>query len=157
MEKDDEVKGVTGSSYDYSARMYDSRLGRWMSTDPKFREQPGWSTYKAFLDNPIIYQDPDGETEFLSVVVKNKSTGKALINTKVMSGDLAPSAGIETVCELRHYLKLVILKRTKSISLYKIYGDFCILENVDNRISTTTPNPALNRYIPIHKNKLFVS
>lgn len=63
MEGDDELKGE-GNSYDFGARMYDSRIGRWMSVDPKFALQPGWSTYKFALDNPLIFVDPEGETEF---------------------------------------------------------------------------------------------
>ena len=33
-EKDDEVHGATGTSYDFGARMLDSRVGRWLSVDP---------------------------------------------------------------------------------------------------------------------------
>ena len=56
-EKDDEVNG-TGNSYDYSARMYSARLGRWLSVDPmkKVTKQP----YSSFNDNPIYYNDPTG-------------------------------------------------------------------------------------------------
>ncbi len=62
MEKDDGIKG-TGNSLDFGARIYDSRLGRWMSTDPMFNTQPDWSPYKAFYDNPNYWIDPDGMTE----------------------------------------------------------------------------------------------
>ncbi|MBA3680487.1 MAG: hypothetical protein H0W73_04890 [Bacteroidetes bacterium] len=68
-EKDDEVKG-SGNSLDFGARIYDPRLGKWLSLDPSARKYPDWSPYKAFKDNPIIYQDPDGRDEFLSIIVK---------------------------------------------------------------------------------------
>lgn len=61
-EKDDEIKGK-GTSYDYGARMYDPRVGRWMSRDPLFAIEPGWTPYRAFFDNPLIYIDSDGERE----------------------------------------------------------------------------------------------
>jgi RHS repeat-associated protein len=61
-EMDNSIKG-SGNSYDFGARIYDSRLGRWMSVDPMASLQPSWSTYKAFLDNPIFFVDPEGETE----------------------------------------------------------------------------------------------
>lgn len=32
--------------------------------DPKSSNQPSWSPYKFGLDNPVIYIDPSGETEF---------------------------------------------------------------------------------------------
>ena len=37
-EMDDEVKGIKGSSYDFGARMYDTRLGRMFSSAPRQSE-----------------------------------------------------------------------------------------------------------------------
>jgi RHS repeat-associated protein len=63
-EKDDEVKGE-GNSYDFGARMYDSRIGRWFSTDPKEVLLPHFSTYAFSLNDPINVIDPDGEFPIL--------------------------------------------------------------------------------------------
>ncbi|NBG66001.1 RHS repeat-associated core domain-containing protein [Acidiluteibacter ferrifornacis] len=60
MERDDEMKG-SGNSYDFGARIYDPRLGRWMSLDPLFSVQPGFSPYVGFNNNPLIFVDPDGK------------------------------------------------------------------------------------------------
>jgi RHS repeat-associated protein len=60
MEKDDEVKG-SGNSLDFGARIYDSRLGRWLSRDPASKNYPSFSDYIAFGDNPIYFVDPDGK------------------------------------------------------------------------------------------------
>ncbi len=65
-EKEDNIKGA-GNYYTTQARPYDPRLGRWWSVDPQFKAQPGWSSYKSFLDNPILFQDPDGEIEFITI------------------------------------------------------------------------------------------
>jgi RHS repeat-associated protein len=59
MEKDDELKGE-GNSYDFGARMLDSRIGRWFAKDPKEGKYPSFSTYNYVLNNPIIYYDFDG-------------------------------------------------------------------------------------------------
>jgi RHS repeat-associated protein len=59
MEKDNELKGV-GNSYTTEFRQYDPRLGRWLSLDPLAEQAPGWSPYRAFFDNPILFADPDG-------------------------------------------------------------------------------------------------
>jgi len=59
MEKDDEVKG-SGNSLDFGARIYDSRIGRWLSTDAFASSYPGYSTYNFALNTPITAVDPDG-------------------------------------------------------------------------------------------------
>ena len=53
-EKDDEIKGSTGSSYDFGDRMYDSRLGRWLSLDPLMKKYAALSPYNFTGDNPIL-------------------------------------------------------------------------------------------------------
>ncbi len=57
--KDDEVKGI-GNSYDFGARIYDSRLDRWLSVDPLQQEYPGISPFAFALNTPIQALDPDG-------------------------------------------------------------------------------------------------
>jgi len=60
MEKDDEMHGATGTSYDFGARIYDARVGRWLSLDPLASKYAAWSAYNGMLDNPIRYRDVDG-------------------------------------------------------------------------------------------------
>jgi RHS repeat-associated protein len=60
MERDDEVKG-SGNSYDFGARIYDSRLGRFLSLDPHAASYPSIAPYVFVANNPLIYIDPDGK------------------------------------------------------------------------------------------------
>jgi RHS repeat-associated protein len=59
-EKNDEIYGSAGTSYDFGARQYDPRLGRWMSVDPKATMGPWSSPYVGMANNPILMIDPDG-------------------------------------------------------------------------------------------------
>ena len=66
MEKDDEIKGE-GNSYDFGARLYDSRLGRFLSVDPKYKLYPFMSTYCYAANSPIVYIDADGEGPIITL------------------------------------------------------------------------------------------
>ncbi|MBK7682327.1 MAG: hypothetical protein IPJ26_07585 [Bacteroidetes bacterium] len=52
-ENDNEVKG-TGNSLDFEARIYDPRLGRWLSLDPETRLMPWISPYNYVSNSPIL-------------------------------------------------------------------------------------------------------
>jgi RHS repeat-associated protein len=47
-------------AYDFGARMYDARLGRWLSLDPLAAKYPQLSPYNFCNNNPVIYTDFDG-------------------------------------------------------------------------------------------------
>jgi len=50
-----------GNAYDFGARMYDGRLGRWLSLDPAQQEYPMLSAYSLVGDCPLNFIDPDGK------------------------------------------------------------------------------------------------
>ena len=64
-EKDDEVKGA-GNEYAYGNRIYDPRLGRFLSVDPLQKDYPFWSVYQFSGNSPIKFADLDG----LEITVK---------------------------------------------------------------------------------------
>jgi RHS repeat-associated protein len=66
-EKDNEMKG-TGNSLDFGARIYDSRLGRWMSLDPLQAKYPSLSPYNFVANSPLMFIDPDGKRIIISFV-----------------------------------------------------------------------------------------
>jgi RHS repeat-associated protein len=59
-EGDDEIKG-DGNSYDFGARMYDPRLGRFFKLDPKAASFASRSPYIISSNSPIIFYDENGE------------------------------------------------------------------------------------------------
>jgi RHS repeat-associated protein len=61
MEKDDEIKNNSGTSYDFGARMYDPRVGRWLSRDPSFNDYPSISPYVFAINSPNWFIDPNGK------------------------------------------------------------------------------------------------
>jgi RHS repeat-associated protein len=60
MEGDDDIKGE-GNSYDFGARMYDSRVGRFLSLDYFQQINPSLSDYLISDNNPIIFIDNNGD------------------------------------------------------------------------------------------------
>jgi len=58
-ENDNEVKGI-GNQQDYGMRIYDPRLGRFLSVDPLTINYPWNSPYSYAEGDPINYEDLDG-------------------------------------------------------------------------------------------------
>jgi len=73
MPKDDEINGATGTSYDFGARLYDPRVGRWLSLDPLAAKYPSESPYLFAGANPIIFIDVDGKEKVIVVGAQGDS------------------------------------------------------------------------------------
>ncbi|MBI3142045.1 MAG: hypothetical protein HYZ16_04395, partial [Bacteroidetes bacterium] len=59
MEQENDWNGP-GNSYDFGARIYDARTGRWLARDKHECDYPFVGSYSFTLNNPIFYLDPDG-------------------------------------------------------------------------------------------------
>jgi RHS repeat-associated protein len=79
-ENDNEVKGGDGTQQDYGMRVYDNRLGRFLSVDPLTQSFPFYTPYQFAGNTPIQAIDIDGleDIHYIFVWVKN-ATGKEAV------------------------------------------------------------------------------
>lgn len=89
MERDDEISGQ-GNIYDFGDRLNSVRLGKWFTPDKSTALQPNWSPYKVNFDNPILYKDPDGKKEFVTIIITDEKTGKTTTLSTIMSNKIFP-------------------------------------------------------------------
>jgi RHS repeat-associated protein len=59
-ENDNDVKGVEGSQQDYGMRIYDPRIGKFLSVDPLTKQYPELTPYQFASNSPIQGIDLDG-------------------------------------------------------------------------------------------------
>lgn len=72
-ENDNEVKGE-GNQQDYGMRVYDPRIGKFLSVDPLTLEYPWYTPYQFAGDMPIIAIDLDGKEPSYMIDVNGKLT-----------------------------------------------------------------------------------
>ncbi|PCI97009.1 MAG: hypothetical protein COB15_08570 [Flavobacteriales bacterium] len=85
MEKDDEMHNTSGSSYDFGERIYDARLGKFTSMDPKDRYLPSLSPYSYAANNPIYFMDEEGEFPVAWLVKYGANVGIDIASQMVMA------------------------------------------------------------------------
>jgi len=83
-EKDDETFGA-GNEYDYGARIYDPRLGRFLSLDAHYAKYPAISPYVSALNSPLLFKDIDGNDAVVTVQKDENGGGKITISSTVYS------------------------------------------------------------------------
>jgi len=77
-ENDNEVKG-DGNQYDYGFRIYDSRIGRFLSVDPLIDKYPELTPYQFSSNSPIANVDVDGQESYWYQFDINKKTGEVTV------------------------------------------------------------------------------
>lgn len=86
-EKDFET---ANDNYDFGARIYDGRLGRWLTVDPETYLYIGFSPFFFSYNNPITYKDIDGKRIYIYYETQaTDEDGNLLFN-------FDPETGIQT-------------------------------------------------------------
>ncbi|MCE2504171.1 MAG: RHS repeat-associated core domain-containing protein [Chlorobi bacterium] len=143
MEMDNEVKEnpTTGTSgvgnhYDYGARGYDPRSGRWWSVDPLFKKYPSISSYTYVANNPIFYVDPDGRK--IKVHREKAEDGKEMVIITVTAKLINESSKKYTAKELEGYKDRLVAAFAES---YTGEGEIVNFKGVLNLEVATDDNP----------------
>ncbi|MFX1705334.1 hypothetical protein PV783_15325 [Chitinophaga sp. CC14] len=76
-EHDNEVKGE-GNQIDYGMRIYDPRIGKFLSTDPLSKQYPHYTPYQFAGNTPIQAIDLDGAEEYHFTYIKDKDGNMSL-------------------------------------------------------------------------------
>jgi RHS repeat-associated protein len=96
-ENDNEVKG-NGNQQDYGMRIYDPRLGRFLSVDPLQADYPYYSPYHFAGCSPILNVDLDGLETYNYNLLIDEATGKSkLVQTSVTHGSLCDALTVQSV------------------------------------------------------------
>jgi RHS repeat-associated protein len=109
-ENDNEIKGE-GLQLDYGFRIYDPRIGKFLSKDPLMKEYPFYTPYQFAGNSPIMAVDLDGLELKISTTIAsseqiNKTTSKIVmvfntdINFKVLNATGVKLEGFEKVGDL---------------------------------------------------------
>ena len=145
---------VTAEHYDFGARIYDGRLGRWLSVDELASEYSDISSY-CFVGNcPIVLVDPDGkeivpysrtEVKFLKEFIKStlgdKSGFKVTRNRVTFNENKYDKAKLgmnEEQKEFAQILKNVVVNGAYS-TVFKLGTSVTIKNQVGTEI-VTKPN-----------------
>lgn len=78
-ESDDKVNGA-GSQYDYGFRIFNTRIGKFLSVDPLFKSYPWYTPYQFAGNKPIWAIDLDGLEEY-RVTIRTADDGNSIIKT----------------------------------------------------------------------------
>jgi hypothetical protein len=127
-----------GNALDFGARIYDSRLGRWLSVDPLQKMYSGLSPYNFVDNNPIRLIDADGR-----VITIPDGNGGSIVYTPGMKTDGYSAATIKHINYLNNlnaksdYMKTQLSTLSSSDVEYNIVIGTAKEVNLDKGGATT--------------------
>ena len=68
-----------GDQIDYGMRVYDPRIGRWLSLDPLQAKYPNESPYVYVSGNPLLYSDKEGKEKIITIKTYHKDGSVTVI------------------------------------------------------------------------------
>ncbi len=83
---DNEVAG-DGNQYDYGFRIYNPRLGRFLSVDPLTQEYPWYTPYQFAGNKPVWCIDLDGLEEEQAIAITEEAAGKSALKVAWKKGN----------------------------------------------------------------------
>lgn len=134
MERD---RDITNDDYDFGARIYDGRLGRWLSLDPLMKKYPNKSPYNFCVNNPLYFLDIDGR----DIVCGTHSVVKTGPSEPNCMGELATTTCSFTLLNNNGVYNLVV---ERTIILSSSYNE--ILE-----YNASLDSKYINEYIMTHE------
>jgi len=82
-EKDNETYG-DGNAVDFGERIYDSRLGKWLSIDPLFAKYPNSSPFNYAFSNPVCFIDIGGMDVVIGIVAGTPGPNFSLLGVQAL-------------------------------------------------------------------------
>ena len=129
-EKDDEVKGG-GNQIAFEARTYDSRLGKFLSRDPREADYPWQSTFAYYRNSPIATLDFLGMGDYYDKDGKHLgSDGK----TKTITVGKGKKAMTKKVADDKAYYATSVKLNNKGL-----------VESAENSVELRVSNSVLNQ------------
>jgi RHS repeat-associated protein len=136
-EKVDEVYG-DANAYDFGARIYDPRIGRWLAVDPLTAKYPSLTPYNFSGNTPIMCKDPDGK----KIVVYHE--GKPY----VYKPGVEPPAGSPDILFKVHEAAKYAMQTEIGAKVWNTVGDSHRVVNINFKDAKTIDDETTNKFEP---------
>jgi len=110
-------------NYDFGARIYEGRLGKWLAIDPKSAKYPFTSPFNFVLNSPVQFIDPNGEHIDVTIT-KNEQDGTTQIHISMnllIVNDRTEPIDVETAEKLKSlFTEAAAIWTKESIGSYSV-------------------------------------